>query len=324
MPLFPDQLLRAVPLVAAAGLWGCGAAPAAVPPQAEVNADRASTPLERLLAADNGLMVLRWVVRDDPTRVQAMVDAYGRPYDGNDAVASALARNGFVLAAVPTGALESAGAELGEHLTDVQVWHGQAPQWREGQHASLGRSDLAVLVDGHARILNGGVLNLLLRSWTVPMEDGAFLQVEFVPQYEPPIAGGYRKLLGTDRLEGDVFRELLVELQLRPDECWILTASGTGSSREAGIGPPAIGPDVLLPPTLGQLLFIDPRTKVRTALVFQAVLPEAATPPAGARPDDEGSPAAEPDADFRPADSPAAPGIDDEPWEQVPLQEPPT
>ena len=75
---------------------------------------------------------------------------------------------------------------------------------------------------------------------------------------------------------------------------------------------------------LGVAIFIDPRTKVRTALVFQAVLPEAATPPAGARPDDEGSPAAEPDADFRPADSPAAPGIDDEPWEQVPLQEPPT
>jgi hypothetical protein len=272
---------------AAAGDDGSGAAAA-----------EAEAILHRLVNTDNGLEVRRWVVGDDPEVIAAAFARYrvGEPLDA-DRVA-ALRRDGLRFVRVRAPQLNDLLDELGPAPVEVVAWHGQVLTWRELQVRNIGPEGVTLAAGGRAHRLDAGRLRLMARSWTVPMEQGPYLNLELLPEYAPPPGPSLRRLLGAQDLHGRLFPTARVETLLEPGYAYILLGEAPQRrwpSADAGAAPaPAapgpqttVGPGAASPSSLGELLLIGDEPPTRALLVFVPRIPDRLwqpydTAPAGA------------------------------------------
>lgn len=291
-----------------------------------------------MIAASNGLELRKWVVRDEPGVIAAALREFGESTwvdplassddftgsfrsttdDGStsgealsfdsfrpEVPVARLRRNGLLLTRVPEDRLDALLERMGGSLTDLRVWHGQAPDWRETARRGI-RGTSAIIVDGRARVFRDGALRGLLRSWTLPMEDTALLQIEFAVQFEPIQRASLLPGEVDESERGELIAAGSFEVQAAAGEVWILTCStlfdsagpnDAGRESGRGTGPsdlpsgpgdiatttPALegsrfGPSTLLPPTLGEYLFRSELPPTRTLLVFVARIPTVAAP----------------------------------------------
>lgn len=251
----------------------------------------------RLANPENGLEVRQWVIDDEPDRIASAMRAFHRPDERllDEQLERRLRRNGFRVARVPIDSLEELSDALGGPTLNVESWLGQMTEWRELHHRQVRQDRRAVSVDGRIRMFSPGKLQLMLRSWLMPMEDGPTIMVHLMPRHREPQQIDFRQLLGRSGDPGRSFDSMAIEMQLAPDYAFVLTAAppdeswdedATGDpggdqdeSREGDApsrGPTGrtargsgVGPPVQTPVTVGELLLIGGRgAPSRGVLVF--------------------------------------------------------
>jgi len=247
--------------------------------------DRAERPLLR----EQGLAVRRVRITDDPHRIAA---AFG-PYAGSaplpDELTDRLDRSGLRLILIPISELDAVLSALGDAPVDRTVWHGQATTWRPVVERTLFADDV-VGVEGRLRTFDAGTMRLLMRGWTLMMEDGLHVHLELLPDLDQTRPREMDRLLGRPRYTGVRFLSLYCELLFSPDMACLLTmerpgvtwapgapgvgeardgaggsggaeergaesASAAGPSVDAPTGAPGPGPAFVPPRTLGEVLF---------------------------------------------------------------------
>lgn len=303
-------------LATAAALSACGPRPepTLAPSATELPADL--VPAAEVVRRDgldpmaNGVEALTWSVVDDEAAIAAAFRRHALREPDLVAAAGvdreALRREGLRIEAVPEESLVEFLAELGGTTVALSVWHGQAVDWRELARRPVNGS-LVVMSDGRARRIDHGWLRLLLRGWTLPLEDGAVSEATLELRWSPDSADGGRPsiarpsrraesqvLLGPYRLE--IPRGTCVLVMARPpvtppespEEETPRPDIDAAATRTGGAGPPAD-----LPQTLGEVLLREPgEPPRRTILVLRPRLPDILFPPvvriggpAGATPD---------------------------------------
>jgi hypothetical protein len=284
---------------------GCGPRPEPSLPPAEGSLPPDLVPAAEVVGRDgldpsaNGIEALTWSVGDDEAAIAAAFRRHavreGDPVSAAGIDRDALRREGFRIEALPKDSLVEFLSELGGTTVALSVWHGQAVDWRELAHRRLDGPTVA-MSDGRARRIDAGWLRLLLRGWTLPLEDGAVsessLELRWVPDAaesgrillrRPARRAEPQTLLGPFRIE--IPREFCVLVTSRPPE-----AAGDADGREEPPPRPEIdaeavrtggaGPPVELPPTLGEILLREPGTPPRrTILVLRPRLPDTLFPP---------------------------------------------
>jgi hypothetical protein len=295
----------AVPLAALAIAGGCGpkAEPSLAPGVDTLPPDL--VPAAEVVGRDgldpsaNGLEVLTWSVVDDEAAIAAAFRRHAQRDPDPVAAAGldreALRREGFRIEAVPKDSLVEFLAEVGGTTVALSVWHGQAVDWRELSHRRLD-GPLVAMLGGRPRRLEPGWLRLLLRGWTLPLEDGAVCESTLEVRWAPETADSGRltlrrptrravpdTLLGPFRLE--IAREVCLVVTSRPSEEPLDSDAreeppprpeiDAGAVRTGGAGPPAE-----LPRTLGEILLRELGTPPRrTILVLRPRLPDTLFPP---------------------------------------------
>lgn len=180
--------------------------------------DRASLalakgPWKRLARTDNGLEVRQWMVADDPARLASALMAHRSGEALEAPLRERLRRNGFRLVRLPVGRLDELLADLGGTRIHATAWHGQVPRWREVIHRDVPPAGRAIAIDGRTQRYEGGSFRLMVRAWTMQMEDGPFLHLEAMPQYRPPAPGD----------PGEWLDSLALELRLEEGFAYVLT-----------------------------------------------------------------------------------------------------
>lgn len=283
--------------------------------QAEAVLDRPRAPGE-----DDGLEVARWSVANNEVLLRRALGRYARRDVALGVAATTLERHGLRAAVLNEEDLARFLIDVGGTTQAVAVWFGQVPAWRE-LGRTLFESPRVAMVEGKAERLPAGWLRLMTRAWTVPLEEGGYLDVQVAMQLlsdKSDVSG----LLNRDVLRGRVWEDAGIHVEL-PRQTALVLVSAPPESPEAEEDPegppprpdsPGSGPVVELPPTLGEFLLTDVEAKPprRLVLVLRALLPDIlfAPPlptsprPGSARPaDGDGSPAAPPSED-PPADAP--------------------
>lgn len=269
----------------------------------------------RLTNTDHGLEVRNWIVLDQRG---TFVDTLANYVDGqpaDEATRLRLKRNGLRLLRVPVDALDSMVAELGDVVYDGNEWHGQVLEWRMLQQRPVSPEGQAVAIDGRLRRFDRGQFRIMIRSWTVQMEDGPYLQLEVQPQHHRPRPPDFRELLGQGlSLDAEPFPELALDLRLESGYAYLLVGeppqndwpgidiAGQGSDAASAARPPArslsssssssssrvgpfdgVGPDVATPRTLGELLMAVSRAEgpatARRIVAFVPKVPAELYPP---------------------------------------------
>ncbi len=242
---------------------------------------RAATGASRdFLAQDDGLEVRRWTIFDRGDKLAAVLAGFDCSSALDDATRAQLQVNGLRLFRVDRAALDSLIEALGGAIVDVSAWHGQAHDWREIQAADYD-GGAALAVDGRVMTLADGELQLLVRGWTLMMEDGPHVHLESKTRLirTPPV--DYRQLLTqrTDEQRSRYFASLAFDLRLDGGRAYVIasedpakpwrvagyeaTLESTSSASASGLrsgqparGPlPDVGPRASSPPTIGQALF---------------------------------------------------------------------
>ncbi|MBM4008557.1 MAG: hypothetical protein FJ285_03090 [Planctomycetes bacterium] len=193
----------------------------------------------------DGVVVLRWQVPDNADAIHAFFEA-NKPTMLSDSVQDRLLGNGIRVAAIPLADLGAALDTLGGTASSIRLWLGQAHAWTQVNALPV-RGQLAALIDGSARRLTGGTLQLLIRGWTVPLEQGAVTDVEVQPTF---LAGG--AVPGARASARESFASAGFSLALERGTA-LLVASAPPRRQSAEKGP-AAGPPALPPATLGELL----------------------------------------------------------------------
>ncbi len=256
-------------------------------PPATTAEEQASAILDRPRAPgeDNGLEVVRWSVSDNETLLRRAVGRYAVRDVPLGATVQALERHGFRAAVIRDEDLPRFLIDVGGTTRAVAVWYGQVPGWREVTRTML-ESPRVAMVDGRAERLRPGWLRLMVRAWTVPLEEGGVLEVQVAPQLvgDTSEAAGLQPTLATrDTLRGTLWPDASLHLELPRDTALILlSAPARVDEEEDPEGPPerpddpGVGPLVELPPLLGELLLTDYEAKPprRSVLVLRARLPD--------------------------------------------------
>lgn len=189
---------------------------------------RRGGPLGSAVAAENGLEVRKLVVQDLDGMVAVALAEFGERYAGEGT--TRMQRNGFELYRLREQDLDQLMARLGPPLTDVRTWHGQAPGWRDLlRHPA--RSPIGVVVDGRPKVLAGGTIRLLVRAWTLPMEDEVLLEAQLRVLFEPTTRGSRLLPQPSAAGPGAAATEIqsgeslggAIDLHLASDEAWVLT-----------------------------------------------------------------------------------------------------
>jgi hypothetical protein len=295
----------AVPLVALAVAGGCGPRP-----EPTLAPDANALPPDLVPAAEvvgrdgldpnaNGLEALTWSILDDEAAIAAAFRRHSMRQP--DPVAAAgldresLQREGFRVEALRNDSLVEFLAELGGTTVALSVWHGQAIDWRELAHRRLDGS-LVAMLDGRPRRLEPGWLRLVLRGWTLPLEDGAVSDATLEVRWAPETADSSRitlrrpsrrtepdTLLGPFRLE--IPREVCLVVTSRASEEPLDADDRTEAPLRPEIDAEAVrsggaGPPAELPRTLGEILLREGGTPPRrTILVLRPRLPDTLFPP---------------------------------------------
>lgn len=261
---------------------GCAPGPA---PVDDAAGRAASEALRRVLNTDNGLEVRTWIVSDNSSRIGT---ALMRHRDGSavdPTVAAALHRNGLRFVRVPADELGTLLSELGVAPSEVRAWHGQVTQWRPVQAFVIGDGGAIVAVGDGVRRFEPGRVELMARSWTVPMEDGLSMNLQLLPVFVLPRTHNYTRLLGDRTLPGETFVAMEVEIRLHSGYAYIMTGesprtswpgetAGDGWVPDSG-GFSAVGPEAPRPSTIGELLFEGgDEPPLRQMVVFVPKIPE--------------------------------------------------
>jgi hypothetical protein len=242
--------------------------------------------MRRLLApGENGLQIRTWRVAERPQTIAAALAANADDLEIDPDVARRLERNGLRLARVPLERLDALRRDLGGTMLDLDGWHGQAPEWRDLVDREVGDEPRALAVDGRVRLFRGGEMRLMMRGWTMLMEDGPHMYVELRPEHDRSYRTQLDQMLGRRTFDGERFDALAVEVLLERGYAYVLTCETPGiawapprpavaqaetapdSGREVPDAPGArassasgLGPDALPPLTIGELLLRSPRT----------------------------------------------------------------
>ncbi|MCZ6543375.1 MAG: hypothetical protein O6768_06885 [Planctomycetota bacterium] len=220
------RIPRSLTVLAAAVFTGCASPQAPSVPgviNETVLRPRSTEGLTRLINTTSGLEVRRWVIQDDPNRIGAALMKYWDPKAVDPARTSALRRSGLRFMRVQADQVDALLAELGLASLDVTAWHGQIYDWRRLQQYSIGSGGVEVALDGRVERYGPGWFRLMVRTWTVQMEDGLYLNLELLPQFQPPHAPRLRKLLGDRTVSGEVFASIALEVQLEAGFAYVLT-----------------------------------------------------------------------------------------------------
>ncbi len=290
------------PLVALAFAAGCGPRPEPTLAPADGTLPPDLVPAAEVVRRDgldpsaNGLECLTWSVLDDEAAIAAAFRRHG--LRERDPVAEAgidreaLRREGLRLEAVREESLIEFLAELGGTSVALSVWHGQAIDWRELARRPVNGS-LVVMTDGRPRRLDAGWLRLLVRGWTLPLEDGAVSEASLELRWSPDTPEASRvsiarptrrpesqRLLGPFRVE--IPRETCLLILARPPED-PAGSDGDAPSRPeteaSGARAGTAGPPADLPQTLGETLLREPgEPPRRTLLVLRPRLPDILFP----------------------------------------------
>ena len=283
-------------------LSGCASEPA---PEPVVSAGDPEDVLRQLVNTDNGLEVRKWLVVDDSQVVSAALLSHADRLVLDEEQDQRLRRNGFRFLRVPVGSLDALLAAFGGTTLDMSAWHGQVYDWREIDSMPIGPAGEAIAVDGRVRRFGRGRLVLLVRGWTMAMEDGPRMCLQLRVVVGRPIGGTLRQLL--DRTPSEVaLPSLDVEVGLEAGFAYVLTCESptvswgfstadegdVSKDAEAAAGsPPAVGgagrigpgdlvgPDVEAPTTVGRRLLTPPLEQGRRAmLVFVPRFPQTMYP----------------------------------------------
>lgn len=278
----------ALPLVfVAASALGCGGQ--------KGDGDRPAGPLAaattlierpRTAAEENGLEIVRWSVADRENVIRRAMARHADSSSRRRMDVVALEQAGLRAVIVRDEHLPSLLADFGGTTTAVATWYGQVPQWREAARASI-LAPQPVMVEGRAEQFAVGWLRLMVRGWTVELEDGGRFELQVVPQWvrETPELSS---LTNRDQLRGRIFAGASIAVELERNTSLVLLAAPPSTAEEEDPeGPPSAarsesrrGPPVVLPPTPGELLLVDvaARPPRRIVLLFRARLPDTLFP----------------------------------------------
>ncbi|MDY7110358.1 MAG: hypothetical protein SYC29_17145 [Planctomycetota bacterium] len=260
-----------------------------------------------LPAAENGLQVRQWRVADDPAVIASALLAHTAGQGLDDRACRRLARNGLRLLRIPADELEALRADLGGTSLNVDSWHGQVCDWRSIVDWPIEATGRALAVDGRVRRFQSGRFRLMIRSWTIPMEDGPYVRLELQGRYERSRPARLDRPAARPEYEGRELPAVALDVLLEAGYAYILTGESPsvewepgaeGSTPPAGdenvtAGPQAddedegevpegeaIGPAALPPLTIGELLFRpDAAPPTRRLLVFVPRIPDRFFPP---------------------------------------------
>lgn len=287
-------------------LAGCAVTPTELPTPAVPEATNfAVGPLAAVMSGENGMELRKWIVPDDPEAIAEALDQFTAPLDDDD-LRWELQRNGYQLLRLRAEDVEPMLAAFGPAVSDLRSWQGQAPRWREVVRRGA-RTPIAAFVDGRVRVFEDGALRLMMRSWSLPTEEGVLMQLEFTSEFEPAPRGVLRDLVREGEPTATRLPPGTVELQCVDGDAWLLTSTGVddvlaterlasrGSSRggggtddarggggarsapAGGMGPPVddmMGPAAAPPQTVGEILLRTEMPATRTILIFVPRLPE--------------------------------------------------
>lgn len=274
-------------------LGACASEPA---PEPVVAAGDPDDVLRQLVNTENGLEVRKWLVVDDPQIVGAALLTHADRFALDEEQDQRLRRNGFRFLRVPIESLDALLGALGGTTLDLSAWHGQIYDWRQIDSVPIGQAGEALVVDGRIRRFSRRRLVLLVRGWTMPMEDGPRMCLQLRVAVDRPTGGVLQQLLERTPTE-NTLPSLDVETGLEAGFAYVLTcespaASWEGAGAKEGdgsqgaaaaagrIGPgDFVGPDVEAPKTVGRRLLTPPLEQGRRAmLVFVPRIPPAMYP----------------------------------------------
>lgn len=295
-------------IVLSLALAGCGPeGPGSAPPPGAPGAPGAGWPAQSILpTADNGLQVRQWRVTDDPDAIASALVRHARGEFIDTQTARRLGRNGLRFVRVPAEEVETLLADLGGATLSVDTWHGQACDWRAVADWPIETTGRALAVDGRVRRFEGGRLQLMIRSWTIQMEDGPSVRLQLEGRYDRSQPTRLDQVMGRPAVEGRRLPSISLDLLLEAGYAYVLTGEPPGSewgrseddagpgqedveSREAGqeeddslAERESIGPEALPPLTVGELLFRrEGLPAARQLLVFVPRIPDRLFPPEG-------------------------------------------
>ena len=196
----------------------------------------------------DGLVTLVWQVPDNSSVLRAWF-ASNAPQGLDAAEMSRIAAHGWAVAQVQLDALPDALASLGGSFGQVRTWHGQALEWREIAGIRV-EGGAAVMVGSRPSRLPDGVVSLMLRGWTVPLEIGAVYDVELVPMQRTPAVAGAP---AAARERNEWFAEAAITLELPRGSATLLAGLAPDAARGAR---PTTGPFTAAAPTIGEFLLV--------------------------------------------------------------------
>ena len=270
----------------ALGAAGCaGASAAAVPgrpdgepgdaaPVPEAAADtasmRVSMPVDR--GDIDGLATLAWQVPENESVMRTWFASHAPP--GTDpAELARIAAQGWAIAQVPLDALPDALVSLGGSFGQTRTWHGQALEWREIAGTRV-EGGAAVMMGSRPARLSDGIVSLMMRGWTVPLEVGAVYDVEMVPMQRMPPGAGAQSTL-RERIEW--FADAAIALELPRGSATLVTGLAPAATRG---GRRSAGPFTASAPTIGEFLLVPAPDRAsalprRTVLVLIPLIADA-------------------------------------------------
>ncbi len=228
-------------------------------PQSSTATDTAvtsSTPMSSVVlpvddGSSDGVAILRWQISDKPSVISTFFSKHTSNGLSID-VQKRLANNGVVVAQIQLADLPQALEELGGTYSSVRSWLGQATTWNQLSSYRV-RGTVAAVVDGSTNRFKDGSLQLLLRGWTVALEDGAVTDIEILTSFLP---GG--EVPGARSTLRQAFPSAGFFLSLERGSTLLITAVAPKTTRDSSTHAPLPGPPVTAPPTLGELLMTRP------------------------------------------------------------------
>ena len=247
-------------LAAALGAVGCASAPVEsgrpegepgdVAPVTEVAAEmpsmRVTLPVDR--GDVDGLVTLTWQVPDNESVLRTWFASHEPAGVAPDELAR-IAAQGWAVAQVPLDAVPDALVSLGGSFGQTRTWHGQALEWREIAGTRV-EGGAAVMMGPRPARISEGVVSLMLRGWTVPLEVGAVYDVEMVPMQRMPPGAGTQSAM---RERSEWFGDASITLELPRGSATLVAGLAPAAKRGAR---PATGPFTAAAPTIGEFLLV--------------------------------------------------------------------
>lgn len=260
--------------------------------------------LSRFTNVENGLEVQRWIVQGSSVNIAETLTTLATPSPFNPDTLELLRRNGFRLVTIDASLLDTLKEGIGPFVLDHSEWHGQIDSWRSLHHQQVERGGMNVVINGRVRRFKTGQLQLLIRSWTVQMEDGPYVQLELVPFLATGPQNRPQLIPGKKSRTGQRIDELALKLSLTPGLVYVLTYEspqvswpGDAKRKPSGVSVQAAhtsrilgpheavrstGPDAPIAVTLGELLLKIPTSPPsHDMLVFVPRIAPALYPPSG-------------------------------------------